>query len=128
MADTRYTNAEEDSILQSTKKKLGPSADYDAFDHDILVSINSTFATLYDVCNFGGDKPVHIEGPDETWSDILEDHRVEWVKDYMYMKVKLAFDPPANGTLLENYKAQIAELEWRIYTELNDYYPNVHKV
>jgi hypothetical protein len=115
-----------DSILQSTKKKIGPSADYDAFDHDILVSINSTFATLFDVCGFGGEKPVRITGPDETWSSILDDPRLEWVKDYVFMKVKVAFDPPSSSTLLENYKQQIAELEWRIYTVLNDYYPDVH--
>jgi hypothetical protein len=120
-----YT-VEEDSILQSTKKKIGPTADYDAFDHDILVSINSTFATLFDVCGFGGEKPVRITGPEETWSSILDDTRLEWVKDYVFMKVKVAFDPPSNGTLLANYKQQIAELEWRIYTVLNDYYPDVH--
>ena len=120
-----YT-VEEDSILQSTKKKIGPSADYDAFDHDILVSINSTFATLFDVCGFGGEAPVRINGPEETWSSIIEDPRLEWIKDYVFMKVKIAFDPPSNSALLENYKSQIAELEWRIYTALNDYYPDVH--
>lgn len=124
-----YSNVEEKSILQSTKKKIGPSADYDAFDHDILVTINSTFATLFDVCGFGGEKPVRITGPEETWDDIITDSRLEWIKDYVYMKTKIAFDPPSNSTLLENYKAQIAELEWRIYTVLNDYYPeNVQKV
>lgn len=115
-----------DSILQSTKKKIGPSADYDAFDHDILVSINSAFATLFDVCGFGGDNPVRINGPEETWSSVITDPRLEWIKDYVFMKVKIAFDPPSNSALLENYKSQIAELEWRIYTVLNDYYPDVH--
>ena len=115
-----------DSILQSTKKKIGPTADYDAFDHDILVCINTAFSTLYDVCEFGGDRPVHITGPEEKWSDILADPKIEWVKEYIFMKTKIAFDPPANATLLENYKAQIAELEWRIYTELNDYNPEVN--
>lgn len=120
-----YT-VEEDSILQSTKKKIGPSADYDAFDQDILVSINSTFATLFDVCGFGGEAPVRINSPEEAWSSIITDPRLEWIKDYVFMKVKIAFDPPSNSALLENYKSQIAELEWRIYTVLNDYYPDVH--
>ena len=125
MSET-FSDVEEMSILQSTKKKIGPTADYDAFDHDILVSINSTFATLFDVCGFGGDKPVRINGPEETWDTIITDPRLEWIKDYVCMKVKIAFDPPSNATLLENYNKQIAELEWRIYTVLNDYYPNVH--
>ena len=125
MSET-FSDVEELSILQSTKKKIGPTADYDAFDHDILVSINSTFATLFDVCGFGGDKPVRINGPEETWDTIITDPRLEWIKDYVFMKVKIAFDPPSNATLLENYNKQITELEWRIYTVLNDYYPNVH--
>ena len=125
MSET-FSDVEELSILQSTKKKIGPTADYDAFDHDILVSINSTFATLFDVCGFGGDKPVRINGPEETWDTVITDPRLEWIKDYVFMKVKIAFDPPANATLLENYNKQIAELEWRIYTVLNDYYPDVH--
>lgn len=120
------TSVEIDSILQSIKKKIGPSADYDAFDHDILVCINTAFATLYDVCSFGGDKPIHITGANEVWSSILTDPKIEWVKEYVFMKTKIAFDPPANSTLLDNYKAQIAELEWRIYTELNDYYPGAN--
>ena len=125
MSET-FSDVEEMSILQSTKKKIGPTADYDAFDHDILVSINSTFATLFDVCGFGGDTPVRINGPEETWDTIITDPRLEWIKDYVFMKVKIAFDPPANATLLENYNKQITELEWRIYTVLNDYYPDVH--
>ena len=125
MSET-FSDVEEMSILQSTKKKIGPTADYDAFDHDILVSINSTFATLFDVCGFGGDKPVRINGPEETWDTIITDPRLEWIKDYVFMKVKIAFDPPSNATLLENYNKQITELEWRIYTVLNDYYPDVH--
>lgn len=125
MSET-FSDVEELSILQSTKKKIGPTADYDAFDHDILVSINSTFATLFDVCGFGGDKPVRINGPEETWDTIITDPRLEWIKDYVFMKVKIAFDPPSNATLLENYNKQITELEWRIYTVLNDYYPDVH--
>ena len=129
MADELYTDVEMHSILNSTKKKLGPSADYDAFDHDILVSINSAFATLFDVCGLGGDKPIRISGPEEEWEQFITDPRLEWVKDYIFMKTKLAFDPPNNSFLIENYNKQIAELEWRIYTVVNDYLPdNVHQI
>lgn len=129
MPDELNQDVEIASILTSTKKKLGPAADYNAFDHDILVSINSAFATLYDVCGLGGDRPFRIVDDAETWDDVIDDPRVEWIKDYIYMKVKLAFDPPNNSFLIDNYKQQIAELEWRIYTVLNDYYPeNVHQV
>ena len=124
MADNDTLGVEIDSILTSTKKKLGPSADYDAFDHDILVSINSEFATLFDIGLGYNGKPIRIYGEDEEWQDFIDDDRLEWVKDYVYMKVKLAFDPPNNSFLIENYNKQIAELEWRIYTVVNDYLPD----
>ena len=124
MADNDTLGVEIDSILTSTKKKLGPSADYDAFDHDILVSINSAFATLFDIGLGYNDKPIRITGEDEEWQDFIDDERLEWVKDYVYMKVKLAFDPPNNSFLIENYNKQIAELEWRIYSVVNDYLPD----
>lgn len=124
MADNDTLGVEIDSILTSTKKKLGPSADYDAFDHDILVSINSAFATLFDIGLGHNGKPIRIYGEDEEWQDFIDDDRLEWVKDYVYMKVKLAFDPPNNSFLIENYNKQIAELEWRIYTVVNDYLPD----
>ena len=124
MADNDTLGVEIDSILTSTKKKLGPSADYDAFDHDILVSINSAFATLFDIGLGYNGKPIRIYGEDEEWQDFIDDDRLEWVKDYVYMKVKLAFDPPNNSFLIENYNKQIAELEWRIYTVVNDYLPD----
>ena len=115
-----------DSILTSTKKKLGIDMYYDAFDHDIIVSINSAFGTLFDV-GFG-EAPVRITGKDEQWTEVVTDPKLEWIKDYVFMKVKLAFDPPNNSFLIDNYKQQIAELEWRIYTQVNDYLPDVHPV
>lgn len=124
MADNDALDVEINSILTSTKKKLGPSADYDAFDHDILVSINSAFATLFDIGLGYNSKPIRIYGADEEWQDFIDDDRLEWVKDYVFMKVKLAFDPPNNSFLIENYNKQIAELEWRIYTVVNDYLPD----
>ena len=71
MPDELNQDVEIASILTSTKKKLGPAADYNAFDHDILVSINSAFATLYDVCGLGGDRPCRIVDDAETWDDVF---------------------------------------------------------
>lgn len=110
------------SILESTKKKLGIDSEYEAFDHDIIVSINSAFATLFDMGLEHDGKPIRIEDSDTEWQDVIQDPRLEWVKDCVFMKVKLAFDPPNNSFLIDNYKQQIAELEWRIYTIVNDYY------
>jgi len=36
------------------------------------------------------------------------------VKSYMHLKVKLLFDPPLSSAVLECYKTQISEYEWRL--------------
>lgn len=128
MADeVTTTDVEIHSVLTSTKKFIGPSADYDAFDHEILVSINSAFSTLYSVCKLGGEKPLKINGPDEEWEDLgIDEVCLDLVKDYVWKKVRLSFDPPNNSFLIDNLKTQLAELEWRIYEVLNDYLPDVY--
>lgn len=100
-----------ESILNTIKKLLGLDAEYTQFDTDIIVFINSVFGTLYQL---GVGKPFSITSAEETWSDYLEDvSKLEMIKSYMYMKVRLAFDPPTGG-LLDALKEQAAELEWRI--------------
>jgi len=129
MADENIVDVEIASILNSTKKKLGIAADYDAFDHDIIVSINTAFATLFDEGLKYKDDPIRITGEDDLWEDYITDPLVAGlIEDYVYIYVKLLFDPPNNSFLLENYKTKLAELEWRIYTQVNDYLPEVHTV
>ena len=89
-------------------------ADYKAFDDDIIMNINSVLLTLNQI-GVGSKKPFVIKSSDETWEQFLPNiHELEPVKMYVFMKVKLAFDPPASSTALESYKSQIAELEWRL--------------
>lgn len=103
-----------DSILNSIKKLLGLSEDYTAFDQDVIMNINSVFMTLSQI-GVGPEFPFVITGKDETWDQFLSNiNQLESVKMYMFMKVKLAFDPPTSSTVLESYKNQIAELEWRL--------------
>lgn len=103
-----------DSILNSIKKLLGLSEDYTAFDQDVIMNINSVFMTLSQI-GVGPEFPFVITGKGETWDQFLSNiNQLESVKMYMFMKVKLAFDPPTSSTVLESYKNQIAELEWRL--------------
>ena len=103
-----------ESILNSVKKLLGLSEDYTAFDQDIIMNINSVFMTLNQI-GVGPSEPFVIKGSEETWNQFLPDiNKLESVKIYVFMKVKLAFDPPASSTALESYKNQINELEWRL--------------
>lgn len=103
-----------ESILDSTKKVLNLSSDYTPFDQDIILHINSVFSTL----NQLGVGPVEgfmIEDKDAVWSDFLEgDLRLNNVKTYIYLRVRMLFDPPTLGYVLDAMKEQIKELEWRI--------------
>ena len=103
-----------DSILNSTKKTLNLASDYTAFDQDIILHINSVFSTLNQL-GIGPAAGFMIEDSTKNWSDFLEgDLRLNNVKTYMYLRVRMLFDPPTLGYLIDAIKAQITELEWRI--------------
>lgn len=104
----------DESILNSIKALLGPDADYDVYDHDILIFINGVFSTLTQL-GVGPAEGFRITGAEETWHDFLGDYRdLESVKTYIYLKVRLVFDPPVNSSVLNAYKEECKELEWRL--------------
>lgn len=105
-----------ESILISTKKILGVAASDTSFDLDILTHINSTFAVLNDL-GVGPPEGFAITGDSQKWSDYLGPEPY-WnsARTYVYMKVRLAFDPPTTGFHVEALKEQIRELEWRLNT------------
>jgi hypothetical protein len=102
------------SILNTIKKMLGVQLDDDAFDVDIIVSINSVLMSLSQL----GVGPVggfSITGVTETWSQFLgEEINLEAVKSYIYLKVRLLFDPPTVSTLIDAMNRQITEFEFRL--------------
>jgi hypothetical protein len=103
-----------ESILNTTKKILGIDAGYTAFDIDIITHINSVFSTL----NQLGVGPVDgfmIIDESSVWDDFLaNDNNLNNVKTYMYLRVRLLFDPPQSSYLITSIKEQVQELEWRI--------------
>lgn len=103
-----------ESILNSIKKLLGIAEDYDYFDSDIIMHINSVFATLTQL-GVGPEDGFSINDESEKWEDFLPEERMLYsVKSYMFMKVKLMFDPPLSSAVIECTKEQIKELEWRL--------------
>lgn len=107
----------EESILITIKKLLGMTPEYTAYDEDIKVAINSTFNVIHQL-GVGPEKPFYISDDTVKWSDFLQDHdTIEMVKSYMFLKVKLIFDPPLNSSVLESYKQMAAEYEWRLHVE-----------
>ncbi len=105
------------SILDSIKKNLGIVPEYAAFDDQIILDINAAFSTLHQL-GFGPDEGFEITGIDEFWSDIIEEPRFNFVKSYVYMKVRVMFDPPTSSYALDALNKQIAEYEWRIKSEI----------
>jgi len=105
-----------ESILTSTKKNLGLDESYTAFDADILMYINGVFSTL-DQLGIGPEGGFAIEDDTATWDDFLgTDLKLNSVKTYVTLQVKLLFDPPQTAHHLEAVNHQIKELEWRLNT------------
>lgn len=102
------------SILNSTKKVLGLDPDYDVFDIDILMHINSVFSTLNQL-GLGPEDGFEVEDDKAEWSSFLLDRKtLNAVKSYMYLRVRLLFDPPATSYASEALDKQAKELEWRL--------------
>ena len=104
----------ETSILTSIKKLLGVAEDYTEFDEDIITHINSVFLNLTQL-GVGPEEGFMIEDNTAVWEDFIVDSiRLQAVKTYMYLKVKLLFDPPLSSSVTESINRMIAELEWRL--------------
>lgn len=103
-----------DSILDTIKKMLGVETDSDAFDTDIIVHINGALMTLNQL-GVGPEDSFSISDSTETWGNLLGDlTTLELVKSYIYLKVRLIFDPPTNSTVHEAMARQITEFEERL--------------
>lgn len=103
-----------DSILTSVKKNLGIEEDYEHFDHDIITHINSVLATLWQL-GVGPETGFSISDKSAKWKDFLEDDTLlNLVPTYVYLKVRLIFDPPTTAAVLESFKAEADRHEWRI--------------
>lgn len=115
-------NRMEDSILITVKKMLGLDSNYTAFDTDIVVFINAAMMTLQQI-GVGPLNGFTVTGATETWEDFLSsDMMLEGVKTYIYLSVKMTFDPPATSFVMDAMKQQKEELEWRL-REQAEFYP-----
>lgn len=104
----------ENSILNDIKSMLGPTYDDESFDTDIIIYINSTFTILRQL-GVGPKDGYHIKDKNNIWSEFVKDiEGLDAVKTYIYLKVKLVFDPPLNASLVESFNTQVKELEWRL--------------
>jgi hypothetical protein len=103
-----------DSILDSTKNTLSIPSNYDVYDGQIVMHINSVFATLHQL-GIGPDPSFSIVDDSETWEDfVAETENINSVKTYMCLKVRMIFDPPTPSFAIAAMEKQIEELEFRL--------------
>lgn len=108
------------SILDSVKKSLNLADDYTPFDEEIIMHINSVFSTLNEL-GLGPNEGFMIEDKEPTWDAFLgSDPRLNSVKTYVYLRVKLLFDPPNTGFTTAAIERQIEQLEWRLNVQRED--------
>lgn len=101
------------SILDDVKHMLGLLPEETAFDQDIILHINSVFGVLHQL-GVGPLTGFMIEDNSATWDEFVTDNRLNIVKSYMFLRVKLFFDPPQTGFTQQAMERQITEMEYRI--------------
>ena len=102
-----------ESILRTIRKMIGPDETYTQYDTDLIIHINSALAVLTQL-GVGPSEGFFIQDESATWNDFLgNDSKLEMVKSYVYMKVKLAFDPPSSSAVIDSMNRSISEFEWR---------------
>lgn len=102
-----------DSILISIKKLLNIAEDYEYFDPDIIMHINSALLVLTQL-GVGPSNGFTISDKFAIWDDFIGDANLEMVKSYIYLKVKLLFDPPTSSAAMDAANRMISEFEWRL--------------
>lgn len=109
-----------ESILLSVKKMLGLDKDYDVFDPELIIHINTVFGTLHQL-GVGPEDQFRITGDSDLWSDFTtEGEQTDEVKTYIYLRVRLLFDPPSSSFVLSSFKEQLQELEWRLNVKADE--------
>lgn len=104
----------ENSILTSTKKILGIDENYTSFDLDIITHINSTFSIVNQL-GIGPPEGFFIEDSGPEWADLeLPENQISMLRTYLFLKVRMLFDPPTTSFHIEAMNKQIQEHEYRL--------------
>lgn len=109
----------DESILKTIKSMLNVDSDITDFDRELIVLINASLSTLYQLGI--GTSPFKITGTDETWTQLLgeKDYYLESVKELIYIDVRLIFDPPLSSMVIDAYKERRQEDQWRIAAQVD---------
>lgn len=107
-----------ESILVTIRKGLGIQEDYDGFDNEIIMAINTAIMSLNQL-NIGPVDGFSVTGIDETWTNLDTGTDIAAMKSYILLKTKLEFDPPATSFVIASMERQIKELEWRLMVQVD---------
>ena len=104
-----------ESILDTIKQLLGIPTDDDSFDTDVKVNINTAIFNLSQI-GVGPANGYIVTSNTQMWNDYIGASLInlEGVKNYIYLKTKLVFDPPTNSTTIQAINDNLKELEWRM--------------
>lgn len=102
-----------DSILNSVKKMLGIETEDTNFDTELIFHINTVLGLCFQLGVGPKEEPFLITGPSEVWSDFIPEDQIVSVQTYVFIKVKLIFDPPSTSFVLSSYQELAKEFEWR---------------
>lgn len=101
------------SILDDIKHTLGILPEETAFDIDILLFVNGVFGTLTQL-GVGPTIGYQIDSKDNTWAEYFTDARLNAVKTYIFLCVKMNFDPPTSAAMMDAMARQKTEAEFRL--------------
>lgn len=107
------------SILDDVKQMLGIEIDDPSFDREIVLHINSVFLILNQL-GVGPPDGYRIFDRSQNWNDFVSTRvDVEALKSYVYLKVRLLFDPPTSSFVLESINKMASEFEWRLNVQVD---------
>ena len=104
----------EENILASVKEMIGAEDDYDHFNKPLILCLNSVFGVLFQLGVGPKDRPFVMVDGSETWDQFLIGDQIETVKNYIAIRVQLAFDPPTSSFVLNYMNDMAKEYEWRL--------------
>lgn len=114
MSEATEPEVNPNSIFDSVKKALNILPGETSYDVDILMHINSCLSKLNQL-GVGPDNPLVIHDSSDQWSQLYTDPKYGFIQTYIYLSVRLLFDPPSTTTMYEAFQKKIEELEWRLY-------------
>lgn len=106
------------SILTTIKKLVGIADMDESFDADLIVHINTYLRRLNQLGV--GKRSFRITDKSQKWSDFVlpGQETFDQAIDYVFIRCKLIFDPPTNGSAVKALEDSYKEIEWLLCADV----------